>query len=355
MRRLLLLFSFLIFLNFTGLGQVRKYSNEFLSIGVGAHALSMSNARVASVNDVTAGYWNPAGLNGIKDEFQLGLMHSNYFQNIAKYDYGSLAKRIDSTSVIAATVVRFAVDDIPNTTDLIDANGNIDYDRITSFSAADYGFLISYAKQLKPAGLTAGGNVKIIHRVIGDFAKSWGFGLDAGLQYEKKNWLFGVMLRDATTTYNAWSFSLTDQMKQVFSVTGNTIPENSVELTAPKLILGTARKFTYKKLTALMEVDADITFDRMRNVLIKSDPISIDPHAGLQLGYEDFIFIRGGLGNIQTVTVTHGFQKKIVQTSFGAGVKIKGITIDYALANVTQSVGLLSHVFSLKFNINKRS
>ena len=38
-----------------------KYSNEFLSIGVGASALGMSNSVVAGVDDVSSGYWNPVG------------------------------------------------------------------------------------------------------------------------------------------------------------------------------------------------------------------------------------------------------------------------------------------------------
>ena len=60
-----------------------KYSNEFLSIGVSARALGMSNSVVASVNDVTGGYWNPAALNLIQSDIQLGLMHSEYFAGIA--------------------------------------------------------------------------------------------------------------------------------------------------------------------------------------------------------------------------------------------------------------------------------
>ncbi len=40
----------------------QKYSNEFLSIGVGAKAQALGNAVVAQTNDVTAGVWNPAGL-----------------------------------------------------------------------------------------------------------------------------------------------------------------------------------------------------------------------------------------------------------------------------------------------------
>lgn len=56
-----------------------KFSNEFLAIGVGARALGMSNAQVASVNGVTSGYWNPAGLMQLTGDFQVDLMHAEYF------------------------------------------------------------------------------------------------------------------------------------------------------------------------------------------------------------------------------------------------------------------------------------
>ena len=111
--------------------QAPKYSNEFLAIGVGARSLGMSNASVAGVNDVTSGYWNPAGLMGIQSNLQVGLMHAEYFASIAKYDYGAIGGKIDSVSAFGFSVIRFAVDDIPNTTQLIDAGGNLDYNRIT--------------------------------------------------------------------------------------------------------------------------------------------------------------------------------------------------------------------------------
>ena len=49
------------YLTFSQSDLAPKYSNEFLQIGVGANALGMSNASVAGVDDVTSGYWNPAG------------------------------------------------------------------------------------------------------------------------------------------------------------------------------------------------------------------------------------------------------------------------------------------------------
>ena len=46
--------------------QAPKYSNEFLAVGVGARALAMGGAQVATVSDATATFWNPAGLAYIK-------------------------------------------------------------------------------------------------------------------------------------------------------------------------------------------------------------------------------------------------------------------------------------------------
>ena len=154
-----------------------KYSNEFLAIGVGADALGMSNAVVAQTRGVNSGYWNPAGLTGTNKWLDVGLMHSEYFAGIAKYDYLGLAHQIDDKSTAGLSIIRFAVDDIPNTTQLIDNEGTYDYDRITTFTAADYAFLFSLPRKIKIEGLSVGGNFKIIHRKVGDFAKSWGFGL----------------------------------------------------------------------------------------------------------------------------------------------------------------------------------
>ena len=121
---------------------VRKYSNEFMNIGVDAAALGMSNTVVASTNDVNSGYWNPAGLIRMEDH-QVSFMHANYFANIAQYDYLAYASPIDDRSAWGISLIRFGVDDILNTTELIDSQGNIDYNRISLFSTADYGFTFS--------------------------------------------------------------------------------------------------------------------------------------------------------------------------------------------------------------------
>lgn len=333
-----------------------KYSNEFLAIGVGARALAMANAQAAHVTDATAGYWNPAGLLALKHDYSLSLMHAEYFAGIAKYDYAGFATRIDSSSVLAVSAIRFGVDDIPDTRFLFDANGNINYDNIRFFSAADYAFLLSYARETSwLPGLSLGGNAKVVHRSVGQFANAWGFGLDAGAQYHRGQWGIGLMLRDITTTFNAWTYN-SEMFREVYTQTGNEIPESSLEITLPRAILGFSRQFMFsERLSALLALDLVTTFDGKRNVLLKSNRASVDPQMGFELGYQQLVYLRGGLGQVQQETDFDGSHYTTFRPTAGLGVRLHKVVIDYALTDVgNQASAPYSHVFSLKVNLNKK-
>jgi len=338
-------------------GQAPKYSNEFLSIGVGARSLAMANSSVATINDATSTYWNPAGLVNISNSLQIGLMHNEYFAGIASYDYGAVAARIDENSSFGISVNRFGVDNIPNTLELIDNDGNIRYDRIKSFSVADYAFVASYARKSgKVENLNYGANIKLIRRIAGDFASAFGFGLDIGAQYKYDNWIFGFMGRDITSTFNFWNFN-TSALEEVFIATNNEVPQNSVEITLPKLILAGARNFKInEKFSALAEINADISTDGKRNVLIKTNAISIDPHLGTELDYKHLIFLRLGMGNIQQIPDNDNVEKLKMQPSLGLGIKFNRIKLDYALTNIgDKSSAFYSNVFSLQIAIDKQN
>jgi hypothetical protein len=279
---------FLFLVPFFAYSQKVKYSNEFLQIGVGARAFGMGGSVVASVKDVNAAYWNPAGLVNMESDRQVSLMHSEYFGGVAKYDYAAYATFVaDNTAVISGSFIRFGVDDIPDTSELIDADGNINYDRVKSFSAADYAFLFSYARKSKALaagdnGLSYGANVKIIHRTVGDYGKSWGFGIDVGAQYKLNNFTFAAVGRDITTTFNAWSYN-PDKFSTIYQATGNTVPVNTNEITLPRIILGAAY---YSKIGEnfglTTEANFNLTTDGKRNVLVSAKPVSIDPTLGLE-------------------------------------------------------------------------
>jgi hypothetical protein len=345
--------------------QFRKYSNEFLNIGAGARGLAMGGAQVASVNDATAGYWNPAGLVGVKDYPSVHLMHAEYFAGIGKFDYGSVALPLkDDKRVVALSILRFAVDDIPNTLFLVEPDGSVNYNNIRTFSSADYAFLLSYAQKIKDTEdkkLSFGGNVKIIHRKVGSFATAWGFGLDAGIQYQVNKWKLGLSARDVSTTFNAWSFTFTEKEKEVLYLTNNDIPVKSTEMTAPRLIAAGARTFSLNKnfdLTA--EANLDFSFDGQRNTVVSSKAINIDPRIGIEASYQNNIFFRAGVSNFQQALSDGDTlnQKKvwIYQPSLGAGFKIKNVMIDYAFTNLAnQSNPLYTHIFSLRVDLRKKN
>lgn len=344
--------------------QIRIYSNEFLNIGAGSRAFGMGGAQVASVNDATAGYWNPAGLTGVKNDPSLSLMHAEYFAGIGKYDFGALAIPVaNNKRTIGLSFLRFAVDDIPNTLYLIEPDGSVNYANIRSFSSADYAVILSVAQQLKDKGdtkMSVGMNAKVIHRNVGTFAKAWGFGLDLGFQMKGKNWSFGAAARDITTTFNAWSFSFTEREKEVLFLTNNEIPVKSTELTAPRLVVGGAYDFKFRKnVTLKAEANLDFTFDGQRNTVISSDVINADPRIGVELNLKDVFFLRGGVFNFQK-TFADGDtlnQKKvwIYQPGAGAGFKLgAAFYVDYAFTNLAnQSNPLYTHIVSLRLDLLK--
>ncbi len=361
-KRFLPAFILLLFLTTsTSLLAQRKYSNEFLNIGVGAQAHGMSNAMTAHTNDIYSTFWNPAGLTKIEAPFEIGLMHAEWFRSIAKYDYLGFAKTLnsESKSVLGVSLIRLGIDDIPNTLNLVEPDGTINYDNVTSFSTADYAFLVSYGREIDFKGrtLSVGGNAKVIRRVVGSFGSAWGFGIDLGVQYQAGNWQLGFVGKDITSTFNAWSFSLNDQEQQVFTATGNDIPESTLEITRPTFVFGAAYRFNFGEDYSLMPaLDFRITTDGQRNVLVNSKAFNLDPVFGFEFSYRKFLFLRGGVGNFQrSLDDVGGEEVLTLQPNFGVGVKLGRIRLDYAYTNVGNvSDVLYSNIFSLVLDLKRK-
>ncbi len=314
-----------------------KYSNEFMNLGAGARSLGMGKTQVSLADDATAGYWNPAALTNIKAKYDGVLMHSELFSGVVKNDYAAFAMPLDEKSAIGVTLLRSGVDNIADTRSLINEYGYIQYDKITYFSVADYALLLSYARKLGPEGLSVGGSAKVIYRNVGSFANAYGFGIDVGLQYNHKGWRLGLMARDITTTFNAWSINA-DQFRASV-IPGQSIPTNSTELTLPRFVLGAGRQFKLPaQFTALVAVDLEATTDGQRNTLISAKPVSVDPRAGVEFGYRGLAFLRGGVGNYQQIQ-NFDLQKQWKgQYSLGAGVAISGLRVDLALSRLDVGV-----------------
>jgi hypothetical protein len=305
-----------------------KYGNEFLAIGVGGRPLGMGGAYVALVNDVTAGYWNPASLSAINYP-QFSLMHDERFGNSVNYDYGSVGIPFGKNVSLGFSVIRLGVDDIADTRNaLIDLNGNgvldpgerLDESKITRFNTSDYAFFLTYSKKSSEK-FSYGANLKVIKRDIAE-ESAWGLGFDIGASYSVTDrFHLGANLQDISTTYLSWS-------------TGKK------EVIAPTAKVGTAYEIDFLKGTLTPAVDFDVRFEgRENSANANLGPVSFDVHAGMEYTFKNLFSIRTGYNDLGNLTL-------------GAGVKLPKINIDYSFAKFDGEEDLgNTHRISLVFTL----
>jgi hypothetical protein len=320
LKKLILLLPILfISLTTTGAQTVfGKYAGEFMAIGVGSRPLGMGGAFVGVADDVTAGYYNPAGLANLNYP-QISLMHSEQFGDLVNYDYGAVAIPFGADMSFGLSIMRLGVDGIPDTRNaLIDGQtgeiindinniyARLDYSRITEFSNQDWAFYLTFAKR-QSENFYWGANIKIIRRDIAEFGAT-GIGFDVGAFYMPiENLTVGANFQDVTTTLIAWD-------------TGRN------ELVSPTLKLGSAYKITGFLGGYIMPVlDFDIRFENRRFASqFNLGPVSFDVRAGLEVDISDLVYIRGGYSDVKQFTV-------------GAGVKLPKLNIDYSFARFSAS------------------
>ena len=89
-----------------------NYTGDFLTAGVGARSMALGGAYVGISNDVTATYWNPAGL-GLIERVQMCLMHGERSSGLGNYNYIGVAHRFQEHFSVGASWIRCGVDGIP--------------------------------------------------------------------------------------------------------------------------------------------------------------------------------------------------------------------------------------------------
>ncbi|MFA6470253.1 MAG: PorV/PorQ family protein [Bacteroidota bacterium] len=322
-----------------------KYAGEFMTIGIGGRALGVGSAYVALANDVTASYWNPAGLARIEYP-QIALSHDERYGNLINYDYAAFAFPSGMNSVDPETqetmfnaesygisIMRLGVDGIPDTRKAwADSNGNglfddganlrPDYSAITFFNWADWVIYGTYAKQYSE-NLFYGANVKLIRRNAGEFHGT-GIGFDIGVQYlATEQLVLAANLQDATTTLVSWN-------------TGTN------ELISPTLKIGAAYYLEIFNGKLTPALGTDVRFENRRfSAVANVGPISFDPQAGIEFDYKNIVAVRAGYNDIGNLTL-------------GAGIHLRKLDIDYSFAKFDAADQLgNTHRISLRLTLEE--
>ena len=301
----------------------KKYAGEFLSAGVGSRALGMGGAFVAVASDVTAGYWNPAGLvdaPGLQFEF----MHAKQFMSSIQYDYIGASKLMKDNTGLGLTLLRWSVNDIKDTRFALagsDISEGLDYSKITSFNVADYVFYVSYARRYSD-NLSLGANIKIIYR---DYAleSAMGIGFDVGMKYRiLPNLILGIMARDITSTLIAWS-------------------TNEKEFVTPSFRPGLTYRLDINEIDLYLQPSMDLAFlleSRKNSAQIGIGFLSIDSFWGLEMGFKDLCFLRFGYDDLSRFNA-------------GLGVSINKLAVDYSYTNFNDVLGNVHRIsFHLKLH-----
>jgi hypothetical protein len=332
-----------------------KYGNDFLTTGSGARALGMGSAYVALTSDVTAAYWNVAGLTEVESP-QIIYMHSERFGGIVGYDYGAAALPLKANKgVVSVSFFRQGVDNIANTLNAWDRER--DQPRqdvesyITRFSAADMALLFSYATR-KSEWFSYGASAKIIRQKLGPFAEAWGYSLDIGAKYKTDFANFGVMVYDLTTMQKMWDVkkSAFGDYEAQFDSLGATLPTGQNEYVLPSVKLGAARLFPIgADFLVSAAADVDLLFENRQAYYINLGRMSIEPHVGSEISYKDVIAFRAGVTDFITDPVS-GFS---VSPTLGLGLKLSSFVLDYgftSFAGASSDLGF-THRISLRFDI----
>ena len=320
--------------------RVEKYGAEFLATGVGGRALGMGGTHIGIVRDVSAVYWNPAGMAGV-EYAEIAYMHDERFAGNVSFDYAGGVLPISRQSTVGLAIVRSGVDDIPNTLNAYDfelgqprANPE---NFIERFSAVDYGFFLSYARLITD-DISVGVTGKLIRQSIGDFADAWGYSFDVGVQWAKGRWLLGANAQDLSTMLKSWSVNQ-EELANLPEFPGEVeLPEGGTSLVLPVLRLGAGYTMPMKQSALVFALDMDVVFDGQQAFALNTGEISYHPRLGVEYTYNDVIALRGGINRL-LVSDDIGFD---VTPNVGAGLRLNQFSIDYGFgdfAGVSSDLG----------------
>jgi hypothetical protein len=146
---------------------------QFLKIGVGGRATAMGDAFVAIANDVSALYWNPAGLTQFSEN-QVMFAHNQWVVDI-NHDFVGAVYHLDDENTFGVSLTSLSMDEMKVTTEYAPF-GTGEY-----FGFSDLAIAISYSKKMTDQ-FSFGGTVRYVEESL-DKLKMRGIMIDLGTFY----------------------------------------------------------------------------------------------------------------------------------------------------------------------------
>lgn len=286
---------------------------QFLKIGVGGRASAMGDAFIAIANDVSALYWNPAGLSQFSEN-QIIFSHNKWIVDI-NHDFLGAVYHLDNDNTFGIAFTALSMDKMKVTTEF-SPFGTGEY-----YGFSDIAIAISYSRKMTEQ-FSFGGTIKYMEETL-DKLKMRGVMIDLGTYY----WTGLGSTRFAVTVSNFGNDLAPDG--EVVLV-GNRTKSEWQSFSPPTMFkIGFAfepYEDEINRITASIQLNHPN--DNSENFVI-----------GAEYSYDKMFYLRSGY----KVNVDEQ------NYSFGAGVSlpisIANISVDYSFSNFTRLGSV--HRFSL--------
>ncbi|MCX5776574.1 MAG: PorV/PorQ family protein, partial [Candidatus Firestonebacteria bacterium] len=281
-------------------------SGVFLRLGAGARISGMGEAGVAAVEDATAVYWNPAGLNYVKTG-SVSLMHGLWFEGMS-YDWVGVALDLKDAGKIGLGAQLFTYGNLIGMDDTGLSNGD--------FSPSDLAVTAAYG--LDADGIKIGFSVKYIMLQIKQSATAFALDIGAMKQFETEK----GFLRAAVSASN----------------------------------IGSGIKFVSDEFPLPVCLKAGVAFSPDKQLLGALDIVlPSDGAVYFALGVEYPVKLAANIN----IAVRGGYNTRMAQLSFlngltaGAGIKFDSYSLDYAFGNYGEDLGY-THKISLSLEFGEK-
>jgi long-subunit fatty acid transport protein len=281
----ILCFGFVFSQSNKNVSNVGTVAAPFLQIGVGSRAIGMGGAFVATANDISAMYWNPAGLSRL-NKIETIFVHSEWLADIT-FDYAGIVFPMAQYGIIGVNITMLNMGEMEvRTVDRPEGTGEL-------FEVSDLALALAYGINLTNR-FSIGFNLKYIRQKIWKESAS-GFAVDIGTLYHTP--VQGLRIGAVLTNFGT-DMKMTGNDLLVYYDVDPYQSGNNDQIFAQIQTDSWPLPLNFQ-----LGVAMDVVQDESHQLTIEADAVHPNDntesmHLGLEYGFNKQFFLRAGYRNL---------------------------------------------------------